>query len=150
MTLHSYPISEEELGAYVDGAVEPARGFEIASYLANHPLAAARIEALRAQKEGIRALFGGAMDQPVPERLRQVMPQTSLRATPPRWVWAVVAALVTLVLLLGTHLLAAQIPLARDAAVRSGEAAAAGTPRDSGHLAPGILLPAKRRHPTDI
>src|SRR5690242_11740011 len=59
-------VSDDELHAYMDGALDPMRRLEIASYLAGHPLEAARAEAFRAQREGLRALFDHVLDQPVP------------------------------------------------------------------------------------
>ncbi|HEX7967048.1 MAG TPA: hypothetical protein VF502_02425, partial [Stellaceae bacterium] len=68
-----HPISEEELHAYVDGDVDPARRLDIAVYLADHPLEAARTEAFRALNDGVHALFDQVLDQPLPKRLRKLM-----------------------------------------------------------------------------
>jgi len=67
------PISEDELHAYVDGDIEPARCLDIALYLARHPDEAARMEVFRAQREAIHALFDGCLHQPVPRRLRRIV-----------------------------------------------------------------------------
>ena len=60
---------DEEVHAYIDDRLDPARRLGVALYLATHPGEAARSEAFRAQKEAIRALFDHVLEQPVPERL---------------------------------------------------------------------------------
>ena len=66
-------ISEDDLHAYVDGDIAPARRLDIALYLARHPAEAARMEAFRAQREAIHALFDDLARQPVPWRLRNIV-----------------------------------------------------------------------------
>jgi anti-sigma factor RsiW len=107
-------ISEDELHAYVDGALEPERRLDIALYLANHPLEAARTEAFRAQKEGIRALFDHVLHQPVPDALHKVMLRHTTHATIRRWVWAMAAGSMTAILLLGGYAFTDRMPLIRD------------------------------------
>jgi anti-sigma factor RsiW len=83
-------ISEDDLHAYIDGRLEPVRRLAIAAYLATHPREAARTEALRAQAEGLRALFNHILDQPVPERLRESAHRR--RPARRRLAWVVAAA----------------------------------------------------------
>jgi len=73
------PISEDELHAYVDGDIEPARRLDIALYLARHPDEAARLEGFRAQREAIHALFDDSLHQPVPRRLRSIVRRHAAR-----------------------------------------------------------------------
>jgi anti-sigma factor RsiW len=73
------PISEDELHAYVDGDIEPARRLDIALYLARHPDEAARMEVFRAQREAIHALFDDCLHQPVPQRLRRIVRRHAAR-----------------------------------------------------------------------
>lgn len=73
------PITEDELHAYVDGNVEPARRLDIALYLARHPDDAARMEAFRAQREAIHAVFDDFLLQPVPRRLRNIVRRHAAR-----------------------------------------------------------------------
>jgi len=61
------PISEDELHAYVDGDIEPARRLDIALYLARHP------------DEAIHALFDDSLHQPVPRRLRSIVRRHAAR-----------------------------------------------------------------------
>jgi anti-sigma factor RsiW len=67
------PINEDELHAYVDGDIEPARRLDIALHLARHPDEAARMEVFRAQREAMHALFDDFLRQPVPRRLRSIV-----------------------------------------------------------------------------
>ena len=93
------PVPEDELHAYIDGALDPARRLAVATYLAAHPREAARAEAFRAQREGIHALFSHILDQPVPERLR--LPLRRARMIWRRIAWAVGATSAVLVLIFG-------------------------------------------------
>lgn len=63
------PVTEEELHAYVDGALAPARAAEVESYLAEHPEEAARVAAYWAQIAALHRAFDPVLEEPVPERL---------------------------------------------------------------------------------
>jgi anti-sigma factor RsiW len=63
--------SENELQAYVDGRLEPARRDAISAYLAERPEEAARVQAYREHNAQLRALFNPVLDEPLPERLRE-------------------------------------------------------------------------------
>lgn len=95
------PIREEELHAYVDGVIEPARRLNVALYLADHPMEAARAEAFRAQTDGMHALFDEVLERPLPKRLRSVMVRHTARAARRRRCLWGLAAVATTVLLLG-------------------------------------------------
>src|SRR3546814_16112801 len=60
------PIREDELHAYIDGALNPGRRAEIEAYLASHPAEAARAEAYRGQNLGLHALYSGRIEEAVP------------------------------------------------------------------------------------
>src|SRR5690349_24214614 len=94
-------LSDDELHAYMDGALDPLRRLEIASYLAEHPLEAARAEAFRAQREGLRALFDYILDQPVPHGHRGLVRRCMRRITLRRCVLMLGAVAVALLLVLG-------------------------------------------------
>ena len=66
-------ISDQDLHAYIDGALDRDRRHRVALYLAHSPVEAARVEAFRAQKEGIRALFDDVMVEPLPKRLKRAL-----------------------------------------------------------------------------
>jgi anti-sigma factor RsiW len=63
------PITEADLHAWVDGQLSAERAREIEAYLATRPDAAERLEAYRAQKRELHALFDPVLDEPLPERV---------------------------------------------------------------------------------
>jgi anti-sigma factor RsiW len=90
-------ISEEDLHAYLDGALDAARRFKVAAYLARFPQQAARVEAFRAQKEGMQALFDDVARETPPKRLIRIMAKRSwLRSWAPMIVGGGVAGLLLL------------------------------------------------------
>ncbi len=64
------PFSEDDLHAYLDGGLSPRERVEIATFLAEHPEEAARVEAFRAQHEAMHALYDHVLEQPLPPALR--------------------------------------------------------------------------------
>jgi anti-sigma factor RsiW len=64
------PVTEDELHAYVDGELPPDRMNAVAAWLADHPEQAALVASWRLQADSIRAHFGAAVDEPVPQRLK--------------------------------------------------------------------------------
>lgn len=80
-------IHEEELHAYVDGRLAPARAVVVEAYLAANPEVQARAQAYRAQNRALQALFGPVLDEPVPARLEETLAQRQ------RLPWRVAAAL---------------------------------------------------------
>src|SRR5215467_10776418 len=64
------PVTEDELHAYVDGELPTDRKAAVAAWLAEHPEQAALVASWRAQAESIRAHFGTAVEEPVPQRLK--------------------------------------------------------------------------------
>ncbi len=90
-------ISEEDLHAYLDGALDAARRFRVAAYLARFPQQAARLEAFRAQKEGMQALFDDVAHETPPKRLSRIMAKRSwLRSWAPMIVAGGIAGLLLL------------------------------------------------------
>ena len=63
-------ITDQDLSAYVDGQLDPARRSEVEAYLGVHPQAAEKATAYRKQNEMLHALFDPAMDEPLPAALR--------------------------------------------------------------------------------
>lgn len=61
--------TEEELGAFVDGELEPDARAAMADAIANDPALAARVATLEAFNRRIRGAFAGALSEPVPVRL---------------------------------------------------------------------------------
>jgi anti-sigma factor RsiW len=70
MTNNEFPVSEDELHAYVDGELPADREDAVAAWLATHPDAAEQVAAWRAQSETIRARYGAVVNEPVPDRLK--------------------------------------------------------------------------------
>ncbi|MCU0971005.1 MAG: anti-sigma factor [Gammaproteobacteria bacterium] len=64
------PVTENELHAFVDGALPEGRRAEVEAYLATHPDEAARLEAYHRQSEALHLQYDAVLDEPVPERLR--------------------------------------------------------------------------------
>jgi hypothetical protein len=61
--------SNEELGAYVDGQLEPETRALVDEAIARDPAVAARVASLRALNDKLRGAFGAALAEPVPARL---------------------------------------------------------------------------------
>ena len=65
-----FPVTEDELHAYVDGELPVDRGEAVGAWLAANPDQAALVAAWRAQADSIRARYGAVVNEPVPERLQ--------------------------------------------------------------------------------
>ena len=68
-------MTEDDLHAYVDGALPPARETEVEAWLAGHPEDAERVAAYRAQKLALKALFDPVLAEPLPEALQALTVQ---------------------------------------------------------------------------
>lgn len=77
MTRRYEPIGEIDLYAYADGLLEgdTQRRAEIERYLASDREAAAHVAEIQAQNREIREAYGGALAQPVPDRLMGILAQ---------------------------------------------------------------------------
>jgi anti-sigma factor RsiW len=64
------PIGEDDLQALVDGQLDPARLPAVERYLAERPDEAARVRALVAQRDALRAALVFKHAEPIPPRLR--------------------------------------------------------------------------------
>jgi len=99
MSARSTSISEDDLHAYVDGLLPPARAAEVEAWLAQHPEKAAEVGHWQRQNEALTALFPPVAPEIVPDRLnpRRLGPR-------PRRVtlnWAQLAAAAAIVLVIG-------------------------------------------------
>ena len=63
------PISDSDVQAYVDGRLAPARAAELEAWLAERPEEAARLAALRQDRDALRAAYGPIAGEPLPTRL---------------------------------------------------------------------------------
>lgn len=66
------PTDDTDLHAYVDGQLPADRRAEVAARLAGDADAAASVQAYRAQREGLRALYDPVLDEQIPPRLRHL------------------------------------------------------------------------------
>jgi len=97
----SRPISEEDLQAHVDQALEPARRAEVDDYLARHPDVARRVAGYARQRDQLRAALAAVAEEPVPPELGLAQLLES-RPAPRRWpAWQLAAAAALLVALGG-------------------------------------------------
>ena len=62
-------ITEDDLHAYVDGALTAPHRAEIEAYLAEYPEDAERVRAYQAQNEALKALFNPVLAEPLPDNL---------------------------------------------------------------------------------
>lgn len=70
MTERESPIGEDDLHAYVDGRLQPARREIVQSWLKANPEIAAQVAGWRAQRETLRDQLAPKAAEPIPARLR--------------------------------------------------------------------------------
>lgn len=90
-----HPIGENDLHAYVDQALAPARLAEVEAYLGQHADVAARVAALVRQRAALRAALAPIAQEPVPARLSLARLTEPRRAANDNW-WRSAAAAVVL------------------------------------------------------
>jgi len=91
--MNNRPITEDDLHAYADDALEPERRAEVGSYLADHPDVAKRVAGFADQRELIRAALAPIADEPLPAELNlSRMIESQRRRPAPAW-WAIAAML---------------------------------------------------------
>jgi anti-sigma factor RsiW len=88
------PITEDDLHAYVDHALEPERRAEVAAYLDGHPEVAGRIAAFAGQRDLLRAALAPVAEEPLPAglNLARMIQSHRQQRTSPAW-WAIAAML---------------------------------------------------------
>lgn len=69
MSAPARPIGEEDLVAYADGRLEPARADAVAAWLRDRPAEQARVDGWRAQAELLKATLDPVAAEPVPPAL---------------------------------------------------------------------------------
>jgi anti-sigma factor RsiW len=89
------PITEDDLHAYVDQALEPERRAEVASYLDDHPDVATRVAAFVTQREQLRGALASIADEPLPAELNLSHIIENRKRRPFR-AWGAIAALLLL------------------------------------------------------
>ena len=73
--MNKLAMTEDDLQAWVDGALPEARRGDVEEYLAAHPDETERLRAYQAQKQALKALFQPVFDEPLPERLQALATQ---------------------------------------------------------------------------
>ena len=66
-------VTREELAAFADGELDPAREAEVAAAVAADPALAAQVEAHRALRARLGAHFAPVFEAPVPDRLASLL-----------------------------------------------------------------------------
>ncbi|WP_050632086.1 anti-sigma factor family protein [Bradyrhizobium viridifuturi] len=87
------PISEDDLHAYVDHALEPERQAEVAAYLESHPDVARRVASFSDQRTMLRAALAPIAEEPLPPQLNLSRIIESKRRRPASFRWAIAAML---------------------------------------------------------
>jgi anti-sigma factor RsiW len=64
------PIGEDDLHAFIDGVLDPLRMAAVQAFLAARPDEAARLRAIAAQRDALRAALAFKAAEPIPARLR--------------------------------------------------------------------------------
>jgi anti-sigma factor RsiW len=75
-------VTDTDLHAYVDSALDPIRHAQVEAYLDEHPAAAEKVRAYQEQNQLLHGLFDHVVDEPLPERLTAVTaekPKRNLR-----------------------------------------------------------------------
>ena len=102
-------VSIDDLVAYADGQLEPARETEVAIYLNAHPEAIQQVESYRQQSTALHRHFDPSLSAPIPqyllppERAPFALPSNITSKVSQAWRWRIAAAMawVTLGLTLG-------------------------------------------------
>lgn len=136
----SKTVSEDELHAFLDGELDPARRPAVEDWLAGHPEDGERLRLWQKQKDGLHRLFDPILDETVPPRLN--VATLTMRRRPYASGLVRAAAALALVLAGGTAgwtLKAAQAPRAGVTTTIAGEA-----------LAAHVVFAAEVRHPVEV
>jgi len=88
-------ISEDDLNAYADGALDTVARARVEAWLTTHPDDADRVASWRKQSADLHAEFDQVLDEPLPEAMQAALARGS--ADPGRWAgWMRAAAAVVL------------------------------------------------------
>ena len=99
MNQQNQPVNNEDLVAFADGQLEPARERLVADYLSANPEAVQQVEAYRQQSLELHRLFDPSLSAPIPEHLLPpeqspfVLRKNLMAALMPHWSWGIAAAL---------------------------------------------------------
>lgn len=78
----SVDITEDDLNAFVDGALDAVESAHIAATVYADRETATTVAAYRAQNDGLRALYDGVLDEPLPRSLQAMLDAFDRTASP--------------------------------------------------------------------
>ena len=84
-------IGENDLHAYVDGALDEESRADVEDWLATHPGDRAKVDAWMAQKDGLHALYDGLLDEPLPAAMAARLEAVPVRDRSSWWKQAAAA-----------------------------------------------------------
>lgn len=90
------PITEEDLHAYVDAALDASRHEEIETYLKQHPDVALRVQGYVRQREALRAMLAPVAEEPIPPELSLARLAETRRRPSRSLAWRAAAAAILL------------------------------------------------------
>jgi anti-sigma factor RsiW len=90
------PITEADLHAYVDTALDPERLAEVGEYLRQHADVAQRVQGYIQQRDALRAMFGRIEEEPVPPELNLASLVEARRRPARNMPWRATAAAILL------------------------------------------------------
>lgn len=99
MSQQNQSVNLEDLVAFADGQLEPARQRLVADYLSTHPEAVRQVEAYRQQSTELHRRFDPLLAAPIaphllpPESASFVLRKNLVAALAPHWSWGIAAAL---------------------------------------------------------
>ncbi len=86
-------IAENDLHAFVDGALDEELRVEVEDWLASHPGDRAKVDAWMAQRDGLHALYDNLLDEPLPAAMTARLAASALRNRSSWWKQAAAAVL---------------------------------------------------------
>lgn len=75
--MNGAPVSESDVQALIDGRLPPGRAAEVEAWLGERPDEAARVAALRQDRDALRAAYGPIAAEPLPPRLAAEFARTA-------------------------------------------------------------------------
>jgi len=76
-------IADDDLQRYVDGVLDETRRIAVEAWLAQNPRDAERMAKLREFNAALHGAFDSVLEEPVPERLMQVLAPSPAHSPPP-------------------------------------------------------------------
>lgn len=90
-------IGEAELNAYLDGELDTEARVAVETWLADNPDEAARLEALRADRDALSGIHTDILQEPVPDKMRKILGKAPRSSLSNHWMRAAASVLLLLV-----------------------------------------------------